>query len=98
LRRPHEQANLDTRATFAREGGQQRCTSCSHHFKVDFAGGEQTMLLHRRHRQQGARLPAQLEVDAARIVVALPRRRVDVVLDRAGELAGSLVDAVTSTA
>ena len=56
------------------------------------------MLPHRLHRQQGARLPAQLEVDVARIVVALPRRRVDVVLDRAGELAGSLVDAVTSTA
>ena len=45
------------------------------------------MLCQRHRRQQGALLEAQLDVDATRIVITLPRRWVDVVLDSPGELA-----------
>ena len=51
------------------------------------------MLRQRRRRQLGALLEAQLEVNATRIVLAFPRRRIDVVLHRAGELARALIQA-----
>ena len=83
------QANLDARAALAGEGRQQRRARRSNGSEVDLVGVEEA----RRRRQLGAFLPAQLQVHVRRIVVARPRLRVDVVLDEAGQLAGSLVEA-----
>ena len=97
LRRPC--INLDTRAAFAWEGRQQRRARRthrarrSHRSKVDLGRSEEAALRQRRRRQLGARLPAHLQVHAPWIVVAVPRLRVDVVLDAAGQLPGSLVKA-----